>query len=307
MQRSLSWSLGKPLALYLVSTQLQPISTTGTNRPPNVASLSARVSDSLMKLDEMTGHILLAERLANTSFGQAVGLPSSPSKWDTATAMHLEDGLSKLSASFEQEVALHAPDACPARRIRLFRLRLAHARILLFRPMLARLCLTPQCKTSENNSLHGHLLQSCASLCVENTARMLSLVCETCATTPGLLPWWYRVFYLFVSSQHLLAAMLRPEVFGAQVYELWGTASLNLAAHEHLSPAVKHCSSNFTRLAQRIRNTHSSTEFASTDHASADAQEEGAFQDIFQQFGFDLDGRLFDFEDSTSWPTDWNM
>ena len=260
-----------------------------------------------MKLDEMTGHILLAESLANTSFGEAAGLPSLSSKWDTATAMRLEDKLCELSSSFERKVALHDPDECAMRQIRLFRLRLAHTRILLFRPMLARLCLTPHRKTSDVNSLHDHLLQGCALLCIENTARMLSLVCEAYATSPTLLPWWYRVFYLFVSSQHLLAAMLRPDVLLTQVHELWSTAKQAFADHEHLSPAVKRCSSNFAKLAEKITNAHNSVILTNAAANQAEALGEGEFQDIFQQFGFDLDGLLYDFQDSTSWPTDWNL
>ena len=260
-----------------------------------------------MKLDEMTANVLLAERLANTSFGEATGLPSLSSKWDTATAMRLEDELCELSSSFEQKVALHDPDECAMRRIRLFRLRLAHTRILLFRPMLARFCLTPNSKTSNEYSLHGHLLQGCALLCVENTAKMLSLVCEANATSPTLLPWWYRVFYLFVSSQHLLAAMLRPDVLLTQVHELWSTASQAFADHEHLSPAVKHCSANFAKLAEKITNSHNSAMLTNAEANQAESLGEDEFQDICHQFGFDLDGRLYDFQDSTSWQTDWNV
>jgi hypothetical protein len=178
--------------------------------------------------------------------------------------------------------------------------------------MLARFCLAQsQAERSPapvDHRLENRILQDCATLCVENAQKLIALVCENYRSDAaiGILPWWYRVFYLYVASQHLIAAMLRPDVFAPVVLESWCKAHSALCAHEHLSSAVKQCISTFQKMWQKVTDIHY------PGGAQAPPPPEGpsdtCFQDFFQHLGFEAENPLFGM-DSTAWldNVDWNL
>lgn len=141
----------------------------------------------------------------------------------------------------------------------------------LFRPMLIRFCLVqskaPIGSSSSASSFEDHLIQSCARVCVEGAIELITLVdkgsrlrlIDNESPKPSVgsrcppprlsvLPWWYRVFYLHVACQHLVAAMLRPDVFAPTVTESWTSVTAALQAHEYISPCVKRCLRAYERL-----------------------------------------------------------
>lgn len=189
--------------------------------------------------------------------------------------------------------------------------RLVHARILLFRPMLARFCL-PKTQGDAPHSpakrrLSNRVLQDGANICVESTQRLLSLICESSRhdAIAGSLPWWYRVFYLYVTCQYLIAAMLRPDAFGALIQESWSTAISALCAHEHLSGFVKKCVSTLQIMWQKATDLQN---LGNGPPMQPQGTTDGGFQDVFQQLGLEDGNPLFAI-DYTSWldGVDWNF
>ncbi|KAL2148303.1 hypothetical protein VTH82DRAFT_2451 [Thermothelomyces myriococcoides] len=198
----------------------------------------------------------------------------------------------------------------------LLHLRLLHARTVLFRPMLARLCLAQPAagRSSAGNasdrSLGQRILQDCASVCVESSRRMIDLVYETHdAADPtraaAIIPWWYRILYLFVASQHILAAMLRPDAFPPPATSDGLSKALSvLRAQEHLSPCVTRCVKSFETMSQKIATIHQST----ADGMQASEVPFACFQDVFHDLGFDTESSLLGMDDVSWFSTEgWNL
>ena len=144
-------------------------------------------------------------------------------------------------------------------------------------------------------------------LCVENSQKIIALVHESYRSEAaiGILPWWYRIFYLYVASQHLIAAMLRPDVFAPMVLESWSKAMSALCAHEHLSSSVQRCISTFRTMWQKVTDIH----YPGSDQALPPEGPSNAwFQDIFQHLGFEAENSLFSTE-NIAWlgNVDWNQ
>lgn len=170
--------------------------------------------------------------------------------------------------------------------------RLAHARVLLFRPMLVRFCLAQhqeeRATVSIEQGLGDHIPRGCATLCVENAQKMLAVAYDNCRSDRGIgdLPWWYRTFYVYIETQHLIAAMLRPDVFAAAALESWNKAISALYAHEHLSSSAKRRISSFQKMWQKVTDINKAGE---DQVPPPKAPSNGDFQDIFQHLGFDAD------------------
>jgi hypothetical protein len=167
--------------------------------------------------------------------------------------------------------------------------------------MLARFCLS-QSQVSTDPGLSDRILQSCASLCLENAQKMIALVQEHYKPEEsiGLLPWWHRVLYLHVAATTLIAATLRTDLFTSSISQSWNIAMSALHAHEHLSLFIQQCVSTFQSLSSKILETHHS----STGRSQFPLPEGGPpsniyFQDVFQDLGFDHDNLLFGKDDMT--------
>ncbi|KAJ5394642.1 uncharacterized protein N7487_012283 [Penicillium crustosum] len=86
-----------------------------------------------------------------------------------------------------------------------------------------------------NGSLEDHVLQQHTTFCIESAQNMITLVYDSTILDQygiGILPWWIRIFYIYIAIQHLIASILRPVIFTSTVPEVWGSA---MAASEHMS------------------------------------------------------------------------
>lgn len=169
--------------------------------------------------------------------------------------------------------------------------------------MLSRLCFSQsQPDRARDEGLSDRVLKDCASLCVDNAKKIIALIRErhNPGREIGILPWWHRVFYLYVAGITLMAAMLRPDLFESVALRWWHRVVDALRAHEHLSPFVEQCLATFLTLSCKISETH----HPGGGEASMPKRPSNAyFQDVFQDLGFDPDSLLFGMDDM-SWLTD---
>jgi hypothetical protein len=168
--------------------------------------------------------------------------------------------------------------------------------------MLARVCFSqPEAAISPtvDQSLRDRMLQNCANLCVDSAQKMINLVYEyhKPVEAVGIIPWWYRIFYLYISGTIHIATMLRADLFTPMVSQSWNRAMLTLRAHEHLSPFVQQCLTTFQTLSYKITETHHS---GGSQLPPLEGSSNTYFQDVFQDMGFDPDNFLFGKEDM-SW------
>src|ERR1700759_5149179 len=101
-------------------------------------------------------------------------------------------------------------------------------RILLFRPLLVRFCLSqPRGPTviPQDHDLASRLIRNCAELCVSNAQKLIALVSVNYHRDGniGLIPaWWYRCYYIYSAATILIAAKLQPELsIQFEVLEAW--------------------------------------------------------------------------------------
>jgi hypothetical protein len=143
------------------------------------------------------------------------------------------------------------------------------------------------------------MLGQCASLCVDNAQQMISLIDEHYrqSGTTAIIPWWYRVFYLYVSGTVLIAAALRTDLFTSAVSQSWSKVIWTLQAHSHLSPFVQQCIVTFQTLSSKIEEMHNPGRGQSP---TIETSGSSYFQDAIQDIGFDPDSFLFCMEDM-SW------
>ncbi|KAJ5178069.1 uncharacterized protein N7500_000768 [Penicillium coprophilum] len=171
-----------------------------------------------------------------------------------------------------------------------------HHRIFLYRPMLARFySIKADTSSLGTPSLSHRLLRECASMCIEAAQNVVSLVKETLEPDEpiGLLPWWYRIYYLHIAGSNFLAAMFRSDLFTASVSQSWENVLLALHAHEHLSPYIQQCVWTFEALAAKI----TSKPYPGLDGSGCDLMVDGSasvcFDDIFKDVDFDFDNFIF--------------
>ncbi|KAH1497128.1 hypothetical protein KXX52_001448 [Aspergillus fumigatus] len=153
------------------------------------------------------------------------------------------------------------------------------------------------------------ILETCATLCVDNAQKLIMLVQECSRPDKtGLIPWWYRVFYIYIAMQHLIAAMLRPDLFGTVVPESWNTAVSVLSAHERLSPSVRRCLNKLQMMWQTVIDIQSPP---THEAAPSSMDYNTGLQDVFGYLGFDAQMPLFGLDDPawldnvdwTPWPS----
>ena len=175
--------------------------------------------------------------------------------------------------------------------------------------MLARFCAGKMnnannpTQSPANRGLGSHLIQECARKCVYAARRIIALVSDTedtqataSSSSMGLLPWWYRVYYLHIAGTVLLAAILGgPDLLLDYDLRPWGGLTSALRRHEHLSAYVRQCRESFEILSTKIVEAQEQN-----DPSMAEEQEEvsslfgdAAFahflNDMFPGPGCDLD------------------
>jgi hypothetical protein len=157
-------------------------------------------------------------------------------------------------------------------------------------------------------------------MCLEAAQRIATLIVETLehdqaqAEPIGLLPWWYRLYYLHIAGANFLAAMISRELFTESAARSWEEVLGALHAHEHLCGYAVQCGRTFAMLAGRIRRVGGGGLDVSTcegsvggagSNASAGADVGASslemdesppgisFDELFQDIDFDMDGFLF--------------
>jgi hypothetical protein len=141
-------------------------------------------------------------------------------------------------------------------------------------------------------SLSDRLFRECAGLCVDSAQALASLVIETLKADEslGLLPWWYRIYYLHIAGTTFLAAMLVPDLYTESVKQSWRSVISALRDHQHLSAYVQECICTFETLAARILNPRSSNSLDNTRTPFSDDDFGFVFDDLFYDAGLDFDG-----------------
>jgi hypothetical protein len=137
-------------------------------------------------------------------------------------------------------------------------------------------------------------------MCLEAAQKLTSLIIETLEPNEpmGLLPWWYRIYYLHIAGTNFLAAMFEADLFTTSVSQSWKDVLSTLHAHEHLSVYVQQCIRTFELLSARILETQYPTPDG-TREMPLEATSGSLFDNIFQDLGFDCDSFLFGMEDFT--------
>ncbi|PIG81167.1 C6 transcription factor [Aspergillus arachidicola] len=299
MDRSLSWSLGRPSSAPRVPFLFN--SLRNDSNPPNYdGEIVTSVSVKMQELTKITGYIGLFQIPTSSNPAEGLGL-AMLTQAEPYTAIQIDEYLTRLENSLPP-IPFNTPSIEPTdRQLLLLRLRIAYTRIILLRPKIAHFCL-PHLQPQKSNepSLADHITQTHATLCVTNAQKLIALI-QTCSQqdNTGLIPWWYRVFFLYIAMQHLIAAMLRPDVFAKVVLESWNTAVSVLSAHEHLSPSVGKCLNKLRLMWGKVNDIQAPV----THEVLSDC--DMGWRDVFQYLGFDAEMSLFGMDDSV-WLGDIN-
>ena len=160
--------------------------------------------------------------------------------------------------------------------------------MLIFRPMCTRFCLSQTQATSQTSvtekSMENRIYQDCATVCLESSQKVIELVVQDQRVNggAGILPWWYRSFWLCIASQHVVAAMMKPDVFGDMAPGIWATAIAALQAEEYLSPAIKQQTATWKRIWQKVTELHNPGE---DQVVPMEVVADPDFQNVFQYLG----------------------
>lgn len=136
---------------------------------------------------------------------------------------------------------------------------------------------------------------------VEAAQKLTSLIIETLEPDEpmGLLPWWYRIYYLHIAGTIFLAAMFGSDLFTDSVSQSWRNVMDALRAHGHLSTYVQQCIRTFETLSTRILETlYPNPDTSSKGNVPLEEGNSGfAFDDIFRNMDFDFNNFLFGMEE----------
>lgn len=157
------------------------------------------------------------------------------------------------------------------RQSNVLRARFLHTRILLFRPILARFCLTspdfvnpsslPQPINASADSLPQNLAQSCSSLCLEAAHEAISLIYNNLDRehVTGPIPqWWNCILFTYSAATVLQAARLHPTgLSNHNIENSWRHALEILRSFGPLSPLVQRCILALEILADKVTETTS--------------------------------------------------
>ncbi|GIK05333.1 hypothetical protein Aspvir_009440 [Aspergillus viridinutans] len=248
------------------------------------------------ELHEIGNQIQLAQTQTRNALAARLGLPRLYQQDDYhAVAVQLDACLNKWENGLPSDWKLQNINKV------VHRISLLHSRNVLYRPMIARLySMKPHQATTQPQpnppSLSDRLLRECAAMCLEAAQKLTSLIIETLEPNEpmGLLPWWYRIYYLHIAGTNFLA-----DLFTTSVSQSWKEVLSALRAHEHLSMYVQQCIRTFEMLSTRILETQYTTPDRTGGMPLEEATSGSLFDNIFQDLGFDCDGFLFGMEHFT--------
>ncbi|KAK2612664.1 hypothetical protein QQS21_001281 [Conoideocrella luteorostrata] len=140
--------------------------------------------------------------------------------------------------------------------------RLLHARILLFRPLLAQFCFKREGNGLESatiESLADRLVVQCSNLCLRASHQMIHVIHANLdrTTVTGPLPsWWYCVLYVYTAATVLLAERLQPVIAeGVSEYSTvnsWKYAMEILQAYARVGNSARTCTAMLQTLSSHI-------------------------------------------------------
>jgi hypothetical protein len=135
-------------------------------------------------------------------------------------------------------------------------------------------------------------------MCVETAERIVTMILDSIEPneTIGILPWWYRVYYLHVAGTTFLAAML-GDLFTESVSQSWNSMLTSLREHVHLSIFIPQCITTFETLSERILKTRNPNINNGRDSALGDDTFGLCFDDLFQDLDLDFNSFIFGIED----------
>jgi hypothetical protein len=276
---------------------MYPYATSHTQDDARTAHLSR-----VFELHEIGNQIQLAQTQIRNRPASVLGLPRLYQQDEYhVVAVQLNTCLDKWENTLPDDWKVHnllaVGDRKPLVERYLLHLRLLHTRIFLHRPILARFysmrshaTATP---TSEKApSLSDRLFQECARMCVDSARALASLVIQSlkAGESLGLLPWWYRIYYLHIAGTTFLAAMFVPDLYTDSVVQSWRSVISALRDHQHLSAYVQECICTFETLAARILNPQSSNALNNMNTPFPDGDFGFVFDDLFYDAGLDFDG-----------------
>ncbi|KAJ5200200.1 hypothetical protein N7491_009000 [Penicillium cf. griseofulvum] len=292
LDRCISWSLGKTSALVLIpSPPANSFQQLSQNPMHNNWGLGLHEIGNQIQLAQIQTRTSLAARFRPPLVSQQDEYHSAALQLDAC----LQSWENSLPSDWQSQNLKMIVDRSSRAERYLLHLRYLHHRIFLYRPMLARFySMKPGIHSLKSPSLSHRLLRESASMCIEAAQQVASLVNETLEPEEpiGLLPWWYRIYYLHIAGANFLAAMFRSELFTDSVSQSWKEVLLALRAHEHLSPYVQQCVWTFETLAARITG-----KFPSLDGSGCGLMADGfagaCFDDLFKDVNFDFDSFIF--------------
>ncbi|EXL89934.1 hypothetical protein FOIG_16783 [Fusarium odoratissimum NRRL 54006] len=140
-----------------------------------------------------------------------------------------------------------------------------HARILLFRPILAKFCLPepqlPATDTLADDSLTQRVMQQCSNLCLMAAHDLIAVIYANLDVEPSspLPAWWYCVFYVYTAATILLAAQIKPVIEeGSVAYsrsESWDHAMTILKSYQRYGESARRCMATLKLLSSKIFET----------------------------------------------------
>ncbi|KAJ3494601.1 hypothetical protein NLG97_g3970 [Lecanicillium saksenae] len=293
MDRIVSWVLGRSSTVPFVVS------------PQSVDPATSTYFIKTLELYEICNHIALSQAPPqHNEFSENIGLPVLYKHRDQMKNIcQLDECLTKWEKSLPPSLicdhSVAKTDVSAYRKANYLRFRLLHSRIILFRPMLIRFCQSQlESKLRSDSNLSENFVRDCASMCVGIAQSMVSQIdkcCQVDASSVGLLPWWYRIFYLHLASTVLVIAHLRTELLApTSASKHWHDAMAGLQAHEHLSPFIKQCVASFQSLAAKVSEIT-----VPKQDSSLAAPAMANIQDIFHDMS-SLDNFLFGM-DEMSW------
>ncbi|KAL7908452.1 fungal-specific transcription factor domain-containing protein [Trichoderma velutinum] len=291
---SVSWVQGRTAMTLFVSQY------TASKSPPFRDGLI-----QTLELHEIVHHIIMAQTPVGGGLAERFGLHGPNQKKEPYCNSVLQH---EACLNQWEKVSLKGipSEECDDGETKIRRLslqfQLLHARILLFRPMVARCCFMQNnapvaADTHSDSTYKGHMIQYGAFQCIWSAQKMITLLDKNCNVNESayILPWWYRTFYLHMAGTIILAAMQSTNLFTEAVSDSWQQTLSVFKRHENLSLYIPQCAALFQSLSRKASHIRRPPEHTDLMEELSDTQ----FHDTFLEFGFHNDGFLFDDLDET--------
>ncbi|KAE8410641.1 fungal-specific transcription factor domain-containing protein [Aspergillus pseudocaelatus] len=217
-------------------------------------------------------------------------------------ALRLESSLMawnrKLPPFLRESSPVHEKNICLQRLAIINKVRFLHGRILLFRPIVAQLCL----ERDKDNGLSATWVESLArhtvikgsNLCLKDSHQVIDLIYRYLDrdTVTGPLPsWWYCVLYVYTAATVLLAERLQPVIaVGITEYSTdvsWRHAIEILSAYARVGDSAKRCVAVLEALSARIDQAPG---FNSEQPIIGSSPVPFSFEFFREDFGFSSEG-----------------